>query len=212
MKPRTLMLLLAIVGCASVAQLAPTMVDAATGDAGLATAAAPRPSERERQMALELGQLEQVWAEGGGTVGYPFWEKAGQNWAQRTITTTMYREYVTGYRDRLVAGCALLDAIRVDDDIADDVRTLVIDACDRRVAALRSQQRWLEVQIEREQTVKDPATADSVVDVEARIVELDEQWRTGMQKSFRSTRLAMNLAQESLDEAGLDRLREDAFM
>lgn len=168
----------------------------------------PRPSGEERTMRAELRQLERAWADGGGTFGYPFWEKARQRRAMRQITPSMYREYVTGYRDRLVAGCDLLDQVDTSTEVASEVRELVLDACETRIDALRATQGSLDEQIRRN-------TADPDVDLEAvdeRIVELDAEAREAFDESWRDTRMAMDLAQTRLDQAGLERLREDAFL
>ena len=167
-----------------------------------------KPSEDERTMRAELRELERAWADGGGTFGYPFWEKARQRWAQRQITTSMYREYVTGYRDRLDAGCELVDRVDTDADVSTEVRELVLRACDERVDALRTQQRSLDEQIRRDGAAPELDAEAS----EERIRELDVEAMEHLQESFRSTRLAMDLAQAALDEAGLERLAEDAFI
>lgn len=167
-------------------------------------------TDEARQVRRELRSLAQAWDEGGGRFGFPFWEKAGQRWARRQITTTMYREYVTGYRDRLRAGCELLDAADPDTSEARDVRSLVLDACNKRVDALRDQQRWLDELIRR-----DAIPVDSETDVAAldeRIVEREQAWQDALQESYRDARLAMDLAQRELDESGQERLPEDAFI
>lgn len=166
--------------------------------------------EEARVVRRELRILARAWEEGGGRFGFPFWEKAGQRWIDRQITTPMYREYVTGYRDRLRAGCRLLDAARVDTPEARDVRSLVLDACNRRVGALRDQQRWLDELIRRDGTEVGAETDAAALD--ARIAELQQAWQDALQESYRDTRLAMDLAQQELDEAGLERLSEDAFI
>lgn len=167
-----------------------------------------RPSEREKTMRAELRELARAWADGGGTFGYPFWEKARQRWAQRQITTPMYREYVTGYRDRLDAGCELVDRVDTSTEVSTEVRELVLRACDERVDALRAQQRSLDEQIRRDSG--DPElNPDASI---ARIAELDAEAHEHLQASFRATREAMNLTQAALDEAGLERLAEDAFI
>ena len=52
-------------------------------------------------------------------------------------------------------------------------------------------------------------TRNSVVQ---RIAEFEESWNDHLQDSFRDARLATDLAQRELDELGLDRLSEDAFI
>ena len=168
----------------------------------------PKPSDAERQMRRELKALASAWADGGGTFGYPFWEKARQRWAMRQITTSMYREYVTGYRDRLVVGCDLIDQVDTETEVAGDVRRLVMDACESRVEALRAEQRSLDLQIRRD-------GGDPDVDptsVEEDIAGHDADALEAFQASFRDARLAMDLAQTELDLAGLERLPEDAFV
>jgi hypothetical protein len=168
----------------------------------------PRPSEDERTMRAELRELARAWADGGGTFGYPFWEKARQRWAARQITTPMYREYVAGYRDRLDAGCELVDRVDTSTDVSTAVRELVLSACDERVDALRAQQRSLDEQIRRDSGDPDLDAAAS----EERIGELDQEALEHLTASFRATREAMDAAQAALDEAGLERLPEDAFI
>lgn len=167
-------------------------------------------TEEARLVRRELRSLAKAWEEGGGRFGYPFWEKAGQRWTNRQITTTMYREYVTGYRDRLRAGCALLDAADVDTSEARDVRSLVLDACNTRVDALRDQQRWLDDLIRRDAAEAD-ADADAA-ELDERIAERQQAWQAALQESYRDARLAMDLAQRELDESGMERLSEDAFI
>lgn len=191
------------------------VVGAATNDAGNAidpvtetTQERRAPSEDERAMRSELRELERAWADGGGTFGYPFWEKAGQRWRTKEITTPMYREYVTGYRDRLVVGCQLLDQVDTGSDTATEVRELVLEACERRVDALRAQQRSLDEQIRR-------SSGDPDVDVaasEEQGAEHDREADEALQESFRMAREAMDLGQAELDAAGLERVSEDAFL
>jgi hypothetical protein len=167
-------------------------------------------TDEARQVRRELRALARAWEEGGGRFGFPYWEKAGQRWTDRQITTTMYREYVTGYRDRLRAGCELLDAADVETSEARDVRSLVLDSCTRRVDALRDQQRWLDELIRRDGTEVDSETDAAARD--ERIAELQQAWQEALQESYRDARLAMDLAQRELDELGLERLSEDAFV
>jgi hypothetical protein len=158
----------------------------------------------------DLRALARAWEEGGGRFGYPFWEKAGQRWADTQITTPMYREYVTGYRDRLRAGCELLDSVDIETAEARDVRSLALDACRTRVDALRDQQRWLDDLIHRD-SATGPQDAE-LVELEERIAERETAWRSELQESYRDARLAMDLAQSELDELGLERLAEDSFL
>lgn len=166
------------------------------------------PGEAGLAMQRELRALERAWADGGGTWGYPFWEKAGQRWRTGEITGAMYREYVTGYRDRLVVGCTLLERVEAGTETSEAVRELLIDACERRVDALRAQQRSLDEQValHREEAEVDAAAR------QARVAELDAEATEALQESWRSTRIAMNQSQAALDAAGLDRLAEDAFI
>ncbi len=163
-----------------------------------------------RLIRRELRSLARAWEEGGGRFGFPFWEKAGQRWTDRQITTPMYREYVAGYRDRLRAGCALLDAADIETSEARDVRSLVLDSCNKRVDALRDQQRWLDELIRRDGT--EIGTEDDAVALDERIAERQQAWQEALQESYRDARLAMDLAQRELDESGMERLSEDAFI
>lgn len=167
-------------------------------------------TDEAREMRSELRSLARAWDEGGGRFGYPFWEKAGQRWTARQITTTMYREYVTGYRDRLRAGCELLDSADLDTGEARDVRKLALDSCRARVDALRDQQRWLDELIRRDGIEEAPETDAAALD--ERITELEARWRERLEESYRDARLAMDLAQQELDESGQARLSEDAFI
>jgi hypothetical protein len=177
-------------------------------DSGAADTDAERPDERSVNMRGELVELADAWALGGGTYGFPFWEKAGQRWRAGQITSTMYREYVDGYRDRLLAGCELLDVIDPDEQASGDVRALVLDACRKRVEALRAQHRWLDAIIKQDFA----APGEDVVALQetARTGELE--FRAAIEESYRDARLAMNTAQSALDQAGLERLSEGAFV
>ena len=167
-------------------------------------------TDEARQLRSDLVDLASSWEEGGGRFGYTYWEKAGQRRAARQISVAMFREYVTGYRDRMRAGCELLDATDVEQEAARDVRALARDACRRRVDALRDQQEWLDELLRR-----DGSEARSEADeaaLQERITELDASWRGALQESYRDARLALDLAQELLDSRGLDRLPENAFI
>lgn len=182
-------------------------VDDSTDEDGDGQAVQELEPDEAREMRGEMRDLEEAWADGGGTFGYPFWDKAGARWRTGQISTAIYREYVTGYRDRLVVGCELLDSVDVATEPASEVRDLAQGACERRVEALRAQQRWLDELIE-------AAVADGDAEVEAaeRAAGHEAEAREALQESWRDARLATNLAQESLDRARLDRLAEDAFL
>lgn len=167
-----------------------------------------RPGEEQRTMATELGSLADAWSDGGGTYGFPFWEKAGQRWRTGAMTTAMYREYVTGYRDRLVAGCSMLEQVKTTTEASSGVRELVLDACDRRLDGLRAQQRSLDERLRR----TGRASEVELDAIDERIAELDAESGEAFQDSWRATRLAMDHAQAALDRARLERLDEDAFM
>ncbi|MCW2926236.1 MAG: hypothetical protein JWM86_204 [Thermoleophilia bacterium] len=167
-------------------------------------------SEEQEQVGSELRSLADAWADGGGTFGYPFWEKAGQRWRAGQLTNTMYREYVTGYRDRLRTGCELLDSVDASTDVAGDVRRLLLDSCERRLEGLRAQQRSLGDLIAREDGSE--RDADELEQLDGRIAERDAEAIEALQDSYRDARIALDLAQSELDEAGIDRLAEDAFI
>ncbi|MCW2960325.1 MAG: hypothetical protein JWM25_896 [Thermoleophilia bacterium] len=187
------------------------LLPAATSSSGADLAPpepAPKPSDDDRRMRSDLVQLADAWAAGGGRFGYPFWDKAAQRWRAHEISASLFREYVTGYRDRLVVGCEALDDVDVDGDLARDVRELVTDSCDDRIEGLRAQQRWLDELILRE-------AGRAGLDLEEsdeRLAELDAETQDRFTKSFRATRLAMDQLQAALDEQGMDRLPEDAFI
>lgn len=162
------------------------------------------------RLARDLDALATAWADGGGTFGYPFWEKAGQRWRSGQLATTMYREYVTGYRDRLEAGCELIEGVDAGTEASGEVRSLVLDACRGRVDALQAQQRWLDAEVDQSAAPRpDEAKLDGI---QARIAEHQGEYRTLLQASFRDARIAMELAQGALQQEGRDRLAEDAFI
>ena len=183
----------------------------------------PGSQEERDRLERDLQRLADAWALGGGTFGFPFWEKAGQRWRTDQVGTPLYREYVTGYRDRLRGGCELLDAVDVDQRVADDVKGLVVDSCRSRLRALRAQQQWLDVLMELDQaavaSASAPVTGDDAPDAAERAQELqveaadhEREYRELLQASYRDARLAMQLAQSALDGAGRERLAEDAFI
>lgn len=219
-----------------VASMATLAAGATAGAAGRQTAAAPEaaatttptsptttvpstvartPSAEDRRLERELGDLASAWASAGGTYGYPFWDRARQRWQDGEISASLFREYVSGYRDRMRLGCQLVDGVDTSSGVADDTHELVSHACDERVAGLESQQRWLDELID--QPVADPSeSADQVAADSAqrdeRLAKLEADAQEHLQRSFRDTRRAMNLAQAELDAVALDRLPEDAFI
>lgn len=222
MKPSTVRWMLAVTVAVLVVlpAVAPGQSDpAATGLAPTdapSTGSSSSPTADEQAARRELEELADAWALGGGTFGYPFWEKAGRRWAAGQITTTMYREYVTGYRDRMRGGCRLLDAIDVDEDVSRDVRGLVEDACSARLDALREQQQWLDALVDADVPARadgDAAAAtERAAELQAEAAEHEAGYREAIQESYRSARLAMEAAQAWLDETGQERLPEDAFV
>jgi hypothetical protein len=164
----------------------------------------------------EIEEVVEAWALGGGTFGYPFWEKAGQRWTAGQISTTMYREYVTGYRDRMQGGCELLDAIDVGAEVAGELRSTVSGACSTRLEALRAQQEWLDALIELDTLRPDDpdpaATAERRIELQSEAAEQEERFRTQLQESYLATRTAMQDTQAYLDETGQERVPEDAFI
>lgn len=165
-----------------------------------------------REMQRELRALAAAWRDGGGMYGYPFWEKAQQRWRAGEISASVFREYVTGYRDRVSVGCELLDAIDTSTDQSGDVRALVTKACQERREGLREQQRWLDDLIRRDSGELDPQDEDARAALDERIAEREMAANESFESSWRRTREAMDLAQESLEESGFDRLHEDAFI
>jgi hypothetical protein len=206
---RVLLLVATTLACSLVPT--PTAVVAVTAPSPTAETAPTETTEQasadDRRMSHELRDLASAWADGGGTFGYPFWDKAGQRWRTGEITTTMYREYVTGYRDRLVLGCDLLDAIDTSTEVADEVRGRVLDSCHERVDALRAQQRWLDARI-----AADTAPDDDVAAAEERATTAEAEAEAHLEDSYRDARLALDQAQAALDAVGLKRLHEDAFI
>lgn len=192
------------------------------GERGNATAQSAGPSRDERSARASLVELADAWMVGGGEFGFPFWDKAGRRWAAGQLTTTMYREYVTGYRDRLRSGCELLDAIDVKGSVPRDVPSLVRDSCSMRLRALDSQQRWLGALIELDARNSDDggsgtrAVADDTASEDESLreaaVEHEQAYRAALQESYRNARRAMNEAQAWLDETGQERLAEDSII
>jgi hypothetical protein len=76
------------------------------------------------------------------------------------------------------------------------------------VEALRAQHRWLDAIIKQDFA----APGEDVVALQetARTGELE--FRAAIEESYRDARLAMNTAQSALDQAGLERLSEGAFV
>ncbi|MBC7460332.1 MAG: hypothetical protein H7287_03120 [Thermoleophilia bacterium] len=173
------------------------------------------PSSDDRRLERELDDVASAWAAAGGTYGYPFWDRARQRWHSGEISASLFREYVSGYRDRIHLGCELVDRVVTSSGAADDTHELVSHACSERVKGLTAQQKWLDRLIDK--PVAGPE--DSAEDVAASATRRDEQLsqleadaQEHLQRSFRDARRAMNLAQGELDAAGLERLREDAFI
>lgn len=166
--------------------------------------------EDPARLARDLDALAAAWADGGGTFGYPFWEKAGRRWVDGQLTTTMYREYVTGYRDRLEAGCELLDSVDAGTEASSQVRALVVEACRDRVDALQAQQRWLDAEVD--QTIVPKPEEEELEAIRARVAEHQAEYVARLQESLRDARIAMELAQGALAQEDLERLPEDAFI
>ncbi|MCW2924998.1 MAG: hypothetical protein JWM98_2402 [Thermoleophilia bacterium] len=204
-RPLALAVLVLAAALAGATASAPPQVAGAADDIDPGSAVT---SSDPKAMRTSLRELARAWSDGGGKFGYPYWSKAQQRWRTHEITAPMFREYVTGYRDRLVLGCDLLDEVSVDEDVARSVAELVVEACRRRVDALREQQRYLG------DTIRSAAGGPDV-DTEALDASAaDHEAKAGeaMEQSFRDTRLAMDRAQAALDAADFDRLHEDAFL
>lgn len=179
---------------------------------GAQQADTPSPSSADRRVERDLASIADAWAEGGGTYGFPFWEKAQERWRAGTVSASVLREYTTGYRDNLQLGCELLDATDVDTEVAQEVRENLVDACRTRVDALRAQKRQLDRVVERGAAVAGELDAEELADLDQDVAEHAATVVEQMQQSWRSTREAMDLAQAELDARGLDRLPEDAFL
>ena len=207
----------AVAGATSPANKSPRAEPAATtAPTTTASTTASTPDADARRMGRELDDLASAWAAAGGTYGYPFWAKAQERWRMGEISASLFREYVSGYRDRMHLGCQLVDDVSTSDGVADDTHRLVSDACAQRVKGLAAQQRWLDDLIAGP-VAADPAasTADRDAATAARDTELaarEAEAQEALQRSFRDTRQALDLAQAELDANGLERLHEDAFM
>lgn len=213
-------------------------VDGPTSASSGARSSGSGRSDDEARAARELRDLARAWSDGGGRYGYPFWDKAAHRWRAGEISASLFREYVTGYRDRLVSGCDLLNGVDTSTDVSDDVRALVMDACTARLEGLRMQQRMLDEVIRDEARPADTAAgapqgsreaassaplvdadpdaaakiADESVAAEQRRAELEAGADAKFQEAWRDARLAMDQAQAELDAQGSDRLAEDAFI
>jgi len=207
---RRRILLAGLLVVALCAPMSASAVDTTQEPAPAIEAPVAEATDEARQLRRELASLALAWEEGGGRFGYPYWEKAGQRRAARQISTAVFREYVTGYRDRMRAGCELLDATEVEQEAARDVRRLALDACRSRADALRDQQEWLDELLRRDGSEERSESDEEAL--QERIAELQDAWESELQDSFRDARLALDLAQRVLDDRGLDRLAEDAFV
>jgi hypothetical protein len=205
-----------VLAVAAIASGRETVAPGTVHEAAEASVAPEQPTEEALRLRGELERLADSWALGGGQFGFPFWEKAGRRWAAGQVTTSMYREYVTGYRDRLKDGCPLVESTKVASDVAKDVRSLAVDACRKRLDALRSQQRWLDALVELAAPLPAPlepsARDERAASLRARAAEHEQAWRVAIQVSYRDARLATSMAQSELDSAGVDRIAEDAFV
>lgn len=165
-------------------------------------------ADTSRATRTELRELARAWADGGGTFGYPFWGKAQQRWRTGEITASMFREYVTGYRDRVMLGCDLLEDVETSTEVSGDVRELVVQSCRSRLDGLREQQRALDDLIRSAGGAED-ADIESLDESQA---EHEAAAREAFQDSYRRARLAMDLAQLELEGAGLDPIDEGSFI
>lgn len=202
-------IVLGVVSLAGGASSEETAEPAATPTTATTTTSA---SSDEREAAKEIRALAEAWYEGGGHYGYPFWAKAYERWKAKSISPSVFREYVTGYRDNLQRGCELLDTIDVNHDASRDVRDLIMEACRARVDALRAQKRELDATVKRGATPVADLDAEERASLAGEIAEQNSIVVDKLQQSWRNTRLAMDRAQAQLDESGLDRLREDAIL
>jgi hypothetical protein len=170
---------------------------------------AATPSGDTLELNDDLRGLTEAWNVGGGQYGYPFWEKAGHRWRASELSTSAYREYVVGYRDRLDAGCKLLSSVDTRTDLGDELQDRLVAACTDRVRALDAHQRELELLILRDAS---PEQIEDMAEwVESRNDERDTFNRL-LQGSYAATRTSMDLAQAALEGEGLARLPEDAFI
>ncbi len=208
---------MAIVAAALVAAVSLSTVDQASARE------TNSPSASEREMRRDLDRLADAWSLGGGRFGYPFWEKAMQRWRAGEQSTAMFREYVTGYRDLLRAGCKLLRATDISSTSGRDVRTLLVDSCDRRLDALGAQQQWLDALVDKAAQAGsrlDARTDDEAIakraqdlrDLQEEATRQEAKYTEAIESSYRDARLAMDLAQHELDQASMQRIPEDAFV
>ncbi|MCW2974143.1 MAG: hypothetical protein JWN72_2416 [Thermoleophilia bacterium] len=202
-------------GAVAAAGAADSATEAAKPTPTVPSTTANVPSGDDRRLERQLDELASAWAAAGGTYGYPFWDRARQRWSSGEISASLFREYVSGYRDRIHLGCELVDQVDTSSGAADDTHELVSHACDERVKGLAAQQRWLDRLIDQPVADPDATTEDAAAAATQRdeeLAELEADAQEHLQRSFRDTRRAMELAQGELEAAGLDRLREDAFV
>lgn len=180
-----------------------------------ATTDAPRAEATDARVELvanELHELGSLWNSTSGLYGYPFWEKALQRWRSGSLTPSMMREYVTGYRDSLNLTCETVDDASIGSDIARSVRTLLVDACEDRIDALKAQKQQLDIIVELASAQASSLTADERRELEEKRDEHAEKYVEMIQRSWRATREAMTIAQNELRASGSDLLDEDSFI
>lgn len=148
----------------------------------------------------DIERLAGAWADAGGRDGFSFWEKAWQRWREGRLAGSGLRSYAVAYRSMLLEGRDAIDELDVASDGGDRVRALLADAIDRRVESLDVLVDIVDAEIEGRKDLDgvDLTTARQQVD-------------NGLDRSYRSTRDAMNLVQQLLADAGQEPIAEDSF-
>lgn len=154
------------------------------------------------QLRSDLAHLADDWAIGGGLDGYPFWEKAYRRWRSGAMPGSMFKQYCVSYGQLLEGGRSRVDTRSLDTDGAEEIRDMLLEAYDLRIEALSVYESYLDAQLRDEIDVEEGVSLDVA----------RSQAETGVQGSYRQTRLAMNRAQVLLGVVGGERIPEGSFM
>lgn len=153
------------------------------------------------QLRQDFEQLAEVWSQGGGSSGYPFWEKAYRSWLATYMQGSTYKPYAAAYRQMLERGVSAMSARDMSTDGGKVVRGMLVDAMTARINALQLHEQI----VDRGLGVQAGAT-DASVDLER------QQAEDALQKSYRLTREAMNRSQGQLELLGGERIAEGSYL
>lgn len=187
-------------GTASEAVTARDVEAAIESSAGL-----QRPDADDSDARLELLALAAAWDEGGGSTGFPFWEKAYRRWQDGRISPAEFRQYTLEYRALLRIGREAVADVDVDEPSVEPVAEQAVDAVEARIDGLADLATYLEAQ---------SATPAPAADDEERIRQAERlsSFRRDLQLSYLLTRSAMNDAQALLRSQDQETLLEDSFL